>query len=123
MVPGAGATVTRAGALASLERGKVTPALLGGVPHGRILVRPASSPGSKVTIYVSLPPPGRTPNQHRYPVAVVGCGFQGVLTSSGTHLRGLISIADVAPAAARLARGDCRASPLGSRPASDAPGS
>jgi Cytochrome c len=122
MVPGAGATVTRAGALASLERGKVTPALLGGVPHGRILVRPASSPGSKVTIYVSLPPRGRTPNQHRYPVAVVGCGFRGVLTSSATRLRGLISIADVAPAAARLGRGDCRASRLGSRPASDAPG-
>ena len=52
--------------------------------------------GSKVTIYVSLPPPGRTPNQHRYPVAVVGCAFHGVLTSTATHLRGLISVADIA---------------------------
>jgi cytochrome c551/c552 len=122
LVPGVGATVTRAGALASLERGKVTPALEGGVPHGRILVRPRSSPGSQATIYVSLPPPGRTANQRRYPVAVVGCGFQGVLTSTGTHLRGLISVADVAPAAVRLRRGDCRASPLGSHPTTDAAG-
>jgi cytochrome c551/c552 len=122
MVPGAGATVTRTGALASLERGKVTPALLGGVPRGRVLVRPTSSRGSNPTIYVSLPPPGRTPNQRRYPVAIVGCGFHGVLTSTSTHLRGLISVADIAPAAVRLARGDCRASPLGSRAATDAPG-
>ena len=122
MVPGAGATVTRRGALASLERGKVTPALAGGVPHGRILVRPTTSPGSQATIYVSLPPPGRTANQHRYPVAVVGCGFHGVLTSTATHLRGLISVSDIAPAAVRLTRGDCRASPLGSHPAADAAG-
>jgi cytochrome c551/c552 len=122
MVPGAGATVTRGGALASLERGKVTPALEGGVPHGPILVRPGTSPGSQVSIYVSLPPPGRTANQHRYPVAVVGCGFHGVLTSTATHLRGLISVADIAPAAVRLRRGDCRASPLGSHPATDAAG-
>ena len=122
MVPGAGATVTRTGALASLERGKVTPALAGGVPHGRILVRPTTSPGSQATIYVSLPPPGRTANQHRYPVAVLGCGFRGVLTSTATHLRGLISVSDIAPAAVRLARGDCRASPLGSHPAADAAG-
>ena len=45
-----------------------------------------------------------------------------MLTSTATHLRGLISVADVAPAAVRLARGGCRASPLGSRPATDAPG-
>jgi cytochrome c551/c552 len=122
MVPGAGATVTRTGALASLERGKVTPALAGGVPHGRILVRPTTLPGSQATIYVSLPPPGRTANQRRYPVAVVGCGFHGVLTSTATHLRGLISVSDIAPAAVRLTRGDCRASPLGSHPAADAAG-
>jgi cytochrome c551/c552 len=122
MVPGAGATVTRKGALASLERGKVTPALLGGIPHGRIVLRTSTTPGSQVTFYVSLPPPGRTPNQHRYPVAVVGCGFHGVLTSTATHLRGLISVSDVAPSAVRLERGDCQGSPLGSHPTSDAAG-
>jgi cytochrome c551/c552 len=37
-------------------------------------------------------------------------------------LRGLIFVADVAPAAVRLARGGCRASPLGSRPTTDAAG-
>jgi cytochrome c551/c552 len=116
MVPGAGATVTRAGALAGLERGKVPNALLGSVPRGRVLVRPSRAPGTQATLYVSLPPPGQTPNQRRYPVALVGCGFHGVLTSSATHLRGLISIADIAPAARSLAHGGCRASPLGAHP-------
>jgi cytochrome c551/c552 len=122
MIPGVGATVTRESALAALERGKAENARLGGIPHGPILVRPSKQPGSQVTLYVSLPPPGRTPNQHRYPVAVVGCGFHGVLRSSVTRLRGLIFVADIAPAAVRLQRGDCRASPLGSRPSSDAAG-
>ncbi|HYY04366.1 MAG TPA: c-type cytochrome [Gaiellaceae bacterium] len=122
MVPGIGATVTRASALAALERGKATNTRLGGTPHGRILVRPSKEPGSQVTLYVSLPPPGRTPNQHRYPVAVVGCRFHGVLTSSVTRLRGLIFVADVAPAAVHLGDGGCRASPLGWRPSKDAGG-
>jgi cytochrome c551/c552 len=120
LVPGAGATVTRASALASLERGKTLPALLGGMPHGQILVEPASSPGTAVTIYVSLPPPGRSSNHRRYPIAVVGCGFHGLLTSTETRLAGLISIADIAPAAVRLGRG-CRGAPLGWRASADAP--
>jgi cytochrome c551/c552 len=122
MVPGIGATVTRASALAALGRGKAENARLGGIPHGRVLVHPSARPGSQVTLYVSLPPPGRTPNQHRYPVAVVGCGFHGVLTSSVTRLRGLIFVADIAPAAVRLRQGGCRASPLGSRRVADAAG-
>ena len=120
MVPGVGGTVTRAGALASLERGKVRHALLGGKPGGRILVRPSASPGDMVTVYVSLPPPGRSANDRRYPVAVVGCGFHGLLTSSATRIAGLISIADVAPAVVHLRRGGCRAPPLGSQRSSDA---
>ena len=122
MVPAAGASVTRAAAVAGLERGKVPNALVGGVPHGRIVVQPSTSPGTQVTLYVSLPPPGRTPNQHRYPVAIVGCGFHGILVSTSTHLRGLVSIADIAPAARNLAAGRCRASPLSARAADDAPG-
>jgi len=122
MVPGVGATVTRAGALASLERGKVRPAALGGRPHGRILVTPSGAPGSALTVYVALPPPGRTPNHRRYPVAVVGCGFHGLLTSSATRVDGLISVADIAPAVVRArAHGGCDASPLGMHAAADAP--
>jgi cytochrome c551/c552 len=120
LVPGAGATVSRTGALASLERGRVTPALLGGVPGGPVLVRPATKPGSQVTLYVALPPPGRSANDRRYPVAVVGCGARGELTSSTTRLNGLVFISDIAAAAVRLRAGGCRASPLGWRPDADA---
>jgi cytochrome c551/c552 len=121
MVPGVGGSVTRAGALASLERGKVRHALLGGRPSGRVLVRPSALPGREATIYVSLPPPGRSRNDRRYPVAVVGCGFHGLLTSTATRIPGLISVADVAPAVVHLRVGDCRAPPLGWQDSSDAP--
>jgi hypothetical protein len=115
MVPGVGATITRAGALASLERGKTQHALLGGRPHGKVIVRPSAAPGSDVTFYVSLPPPGRTANHMRYPVAIVGCGARGLLTSSSTRLDGLISIADIAPAVERLRHHQCDLSPLGTK--------
>jgi cytochrome c551/c552 len=113
MVAGVGATVTRKGALASLERGKVRPALLGGVPSGKVLVVPARESGTKATIFVALPPPGTSSNHVRYPIAVVGCGFRGLLTSSGTRVPGLVSIADVAPAVVQLRRAGCHAAPLG----------
>jgi len=123
MVPAVGDTVTRAGALASLERGQVRHALLGGTPHGRVLVQPSSADGTEVTFYVSLPPPGRTANGRRYPVAAVGCGLHGLLTSSSTRITGLISIADVAPAVVHLQEHDsCDISPLGAKAVSDAPG-
>jgi hypothetical protein len=37
-VPGAGGTISRAGAIASLRRGKVENDVLGGLPSGQILV-------------------------------------------------------------------------------------
>ena len=121
MVPGVGGTVTRAGALASLERGKTVHALLGGRPHGRVIVRPSKAPGTEVTFYVALPPPGRSANHRRYPVAVVGCGLRGLLTSSSTRLSGLISIADIAPAVESLRDRRCSLSPLGAKKVGDAP--
>src|SRR6185312_9991163 len=73
LVPGSGAWVSRQGARAALVRGKVQNALLGGVPRGKPLIRLSSRPGpGPVTIYVSLPPPGKSHNVHRYPIAVVG---------------------------------------------------
>ena len=42
----------------------------------------------------------------RYPIAVVGPGYHGVLTDTSTRLTGLISIADVAPSARALERGE-----------------
>ncbi len=74
LVPGHGAFVTRAEALRALD-GQTGP------------------PGA--TVYVTLPPPGETHNVRRYPVTVVGPGFDGLLTSSATRIPGLVSIADL----------------------------
>jgi hypothetical protein len=119
LVPGAGSTVTRAGALAALVRGTVrNSALVGGLPTGKPTIRLARRPGP-VTIYVALPPPGTTHNVHRYPIAIVGGGYHGLLESSATRIPGLVSIADVAPTAVALAAG--RPARIRSRPAADAP--
>ncbi len=74
LVAGQGVTVTRAGALAELARQR---------------------PPAGVQIYVALPPPGRSHNVRRYPIAVVGPGWSGLLTSSATRIPGLVSIRDL----------------------------
>jgi hypothetical protein len=103
-VPGAGATVTRRAALRSLLAGRsISP--LAGESAGPPVVRLSSTPAA-VTIYLSLPPPGRHHNVVRYPVAIVGGGYRGILTSKSTRIAGLVSIADIAPAAHALARGN-----------------
>jgi hypothetical protein len=105
LVPGQGATVTRRGALASLVRGKMENSLVGGVPGGKPLISPATRP-ARITFYVALPLPGRHHNVVRYPIAVVGPGYRGLLVSSSTRLPGLVSLADVAPSVRALNRGD-----------------
>ncbi len=94
LVPGAGPEVTREGALASLLTGTVRSSLLGGVSTGEKLIRLGEGQGP--IVYVSLPPPGRSANDRRYPVAVVGGGFRGLLVSDSTRIPGLVSIADIA---------------------------
>src|SRR5204862_3814817 len=89
VVPGAGATVTRRGAVAALVRGKVENALLGGTPSGRPVI--AVSAGRRLlsqstTITVWLPPPGRHPNTRRYPIVVEGPGLSGRVDSSTTRI-------------------------------------
>ncbi len=104
-VPGSGPTVSRRVALASLLRGKVEPWVLdGGVPSGPPLISPGRGPAA-VTVYVALPPPGKHANTRRYPIAIVGGGYRGILVSGSTRIRGLVSIADIAPAARSLAAG------------------
>jgi len=103
-VPGSGTTVSRKVARASLVRGKVEPSVLGGVPGGRPRIQLVKRPGT-VTIYAGLPPPGTHPNTRRYPIAVVGGGYRGILVSRSTRIRGLVSIADIAPTAVALERG------------------
>src|SRR5262249_18254597 len=109
-------------ALASLERGKTEHALLGGLPHGKVIVRPSAEAGTEVTFYVALPPAARTANHRRYPVAVVGGGLQGAVTSSPTRIHGLISIADIAQSVEHLRKHHCDFSPLGATAAADPAG-
>ena len=70
LVPGAGPTVTRESALAALLRGELEHDLLGGTTPGEPLHR-ARRPGEP-EILVSLPPPGRSENDRRYPIALLG---------------------------------------------------
>jgi len=92
LVPGAGPTVTRASALSALLRGELEHDLLGGVATGDPLIQLGSTRGAE--ILVSLPPPGRSENDRRYPIAVLG--RSGLLTSSSTRIDGLVSVTDVA---------------------------
>lgn len=115
--PGAGPETSRALAEASLVRGAVRNSLRGGGPEGAPLLVPRRGALGSVAgpaIYVGLPTGGRQPNDRRYPIAVVGPGFRGLLTSESTRIPGLVSIADVAPTALG------REGTLGSEPADDA---
>ena len=102
-VPGAGSTVSRERALASLVRGRVISSLVGldGDPVLHLAEQPA-----RTTIYLVLPPPGSHHNVVRYPVAIVGPGYHGLLRSSSTRIDGLVSLADIAPTARAIARGE-----------------
>ena len=106
VVAGEGASVSRRGALASLLRGRMGNAIVrGGLPTGEPQISLATAP-ARITFYVSLPPPGKHHNVVRYPIAVVGPGYRGILTSSSTRLPGLVSIADIAPSVQALRRGE-----------------
>jgi len=106
-VPGAGGTISREGAVASLRRGKVENALLGGKPGGKVLVDLAfgRGPGQGPAVYVELPPPGKHSNTRRYRVAVDAPGFDGILTSDSTRIDGLVAIPDITQTASALAEG------------------
>ncbi|MGH3023297.1 MAG: hypothetical protein ACRDNI_06540 [Gaiellaceae bacterium] len=115
--PGAGPETSAAIAEASLVRGEVRNSLRGGAPGGPPLLTPETgdlgSAGGPA-IYVGLPMGGLQPNDRRYPILVVGPGYEGLLTSDSTRIPGLVSIANVAPTALD------REGALGSEPADDA---
>ena len=118
-VPGAGGSVSRAGAIAALRRGKI--ANVFGPPRGKVLVDLAFGvPVQPVrpAVYVSLPPPGEHSNTKRYSVMILGAGYRGILTSDSTRIRGLVSIADIAPTAVALE--ERRSPPIRSEPDRDA---
>src|SRR5262249_39708687 len=104
LVPGSGPTVTGRGARAALVRGRVVnsaiASFLGGARSIAVVRRPA-----ELTIFVSLPAAGRHHNTTRYPIAIVGGGYHGLLVSDTTHIPGLVSIADIAPTVHALEQG------------------
>ena len=102
LVPGAGPTVTREAALAALLRGKLEHGLLGGVADGEPLIELGAADGPE--ILVSLPPPGRSENDTRYPIALLG--ERGLLTSDSTRIDGLVSVTDVATGRLRVIPSD-----------------
>jgi hypothetical protein len=102
LVPGAGPETSAELARAALETGKVRNSLRDGEPSGPVLVDVTSGElGSapEAAVYVGLPEGGRQPNDRRYPILVVGNGYEGLLTSDSTRIPGLVSVADVAPTA------------------------
>ena len=98
LVPGAGPTVTRESALAALLRGKLEHDLLGGIAAGENRIELGAPGGPE--ILVSLPPPGRSENDVRYPIALLG--ERGLLTSDSTRIDGLVSVTDVATGRLRV---------------------
>ena len=71
--------------------GEVRNSLRGGFPSTLALLFPlegalGSEAGS--AIYVGLPEGGRQPNDRRYPILVVGPGYEGLLTSESTRIPG-----------------------------------
>jgi cytochrome c551/c552 len=105
-VPGAGGSISRDATIASLRRGKVENALLGGKPHGKVLVDLRFGvPGlpARPAVVVTLPPPGTHPNTRRYLVAIYAEGFAGILTSDSTRITGLVTIPDITQTAVALA--------------------
>jgi hypothetical protein len=115
LVPGAGPETSATLARAALVRGAVRNSLRDGLPEGRplISVESASEVPEGDVIVLALPDSGRQANDRRYPVAVLGAGFEGLLVSDSTRIPGLVSIADIAPTA--LGREDG----LTSRPSDD----
>jgi mono/diheme cytochrome c family protein len=102
LVPGAGPTVTRESALAALLRGKLEHGLLGGIAAGENRIELGAQGGP--VILVSLPPPGRSDNDVRYPIALLG--QRGLLTSDSTRIDGLVSITDIAAGRLRVVAED-----------------
>jgi hypothetical protein len=114
LVPGAGATTSRSEAIAALAEGVNPNAYVRSTESRRALVpvvHAQSVPQRGGVIVVALPSGRRQPNDRRYPIAVVGGGFHGLLVSATTRIPGLVSIADVAPTALERVRGSLRSAP------------
>lgn len=115
LVPGVGPTTNHRRALAAMLRGEQENARLGGVPVGARLITAAAATGTPTgapIIVVSLPPRGApVTNDKRYPIAVIGLGYHGLLESPTTRIPGLVSVVDIAPTALGRLRGSLWSTP------------
>lgn len=115
LVPGVGPTTNHRRALAAMLRGQQENARLGGVPAGQRLITAAAATGTPTgapIIVVSLPARGApVTNDRRYPIAVIGLGYHGLLESPTTRIPGLVSVVDIAPTALGRLRGSLWSTP------------
>jgi hypothetical protein len=106
LVPVWGDTATYEEALESLVAGRLDHPLRREGQKPVIAVADPDTPAPEgccdILIQLVLPPPGESPNDTRYPIAVRGGDFDGLLHSPSTRIPGLVSIADVAPTVLEL---------------------
>ena len=98
LVPNAGPRTSEADAFEGMVRGILYNTRLPR-PRDSVLIHAQQSesiPARGPVIVVGLPPATSAPNNRRYPIAVIGHGYHGLLMSSLTRLPGLVSMADVA---------------------------
>jgi hypothetical protein len=98
LVPNAGPRTSQGDAFAGMVRGILYNTRLPR-PTDSVLIhvqRSTGIPSAGPVIVVGLPQGGRTANDRRFPIAVIGHGYHGQLVSSLTRLPGLVSMADVA---------------------------
>ena len=98
LVPNAGPDTSQWDAFAGMVRGVLYNTRLPR-PKDSVLIhvqQSADIPSTGPVIVVGLPQGGRTANDRRFPIAVIGHGYHGLLVSSLTRLPGLVSMADVA---------------------------
>jgi hypothetical protein len=85
-----------------------------GADAARVLAKvPKGTCPCPITIYLTLPRE-RVHNVRRYPIAIIGDGYHGLLVSNRTKVPGLVSIYDLGPTVKALDRGE--KPPLTSRP-------
>ncbi|HET7573037.1 MAG TPA: hypothetical protein VFJ77_10280 [Gaiellaceae bacterium] len=113
VVPNAGPRTSAADAFAGMVRGILYNGRLSR-PKDSILIRVEHSrtvPTHGPAIVLAMPPQHTVSNTERYPIAVLGRGYHGILVSKLTKVPGLVSMADVARTALATSNR------LGSRPA------
>src|SRR5687767_10229978 len=82
LVPAAGPRASERTAEAALVRGELRNSLRGGLPDGPVRIsftRRDKLPREGPAIVLALPRGGDQPNTRRYPIAVIGGGYQGLL--------------------------------------------